>query len=371
MTKRERLLKVFNNEKVDRVPVAPFIHDNFVKEFYKDNNIDIIEKTVGVYDYFGFDIIHRTCTIWKAFSQLNGTNWKVDEFVEEKDKGKIVTTVITTPERQLKQVVKVADVYDYESVQAKTEYFIKEENDFKQFLKYQPQVPEYDCSPIKRAKELVGEKGVLAPWVNGAFNSVSEMRKLDNLIIDAYTKPEFYHEMISYFSNRSLQVMKQFKNAGADVLSYTGNIGNGSLVGPKFFKENILTYEKRLIEEIQDYGAHVLYHNCGDAASLLDVYSDVGFSAYESLTPPPYGDTNLDEALSKLDKDITLLGNIDQIDLLRKGTKEEIELTVKNLLDKVKMRGNFILSTSDYLNENTPVEKVRVLADAGFKYGVY
>jgi hypothetical protein len=47
---------------VDRVPVAPFIHVNFIKEFFNDNDIDIIEKTIEVYEHFGFDMIHRNCT---------------------------------------------------------------------------------------------------------------------------------------------------------------------------------------------------------------------------------------------------------------------------------------------------------------------
>lgn len=373
MNSRERLLRVLEREKVDRMPVSPFIYENFVREFFKDNNADIISGTVEVYDYFGFDIMHRNCSIDDAFSERinDSANWRVRETTEDNGNERFITTTITTPERQLKQVVKQERVYEYLMVQANMEHYIKCREDFDQFIKYQPPVPTYDCSAIKRAKALVGDKGITAPWASGAFNIVTHMRRLDEIIMDAYIDPDFYNGMMTYFGERTLKGMKQFKDAGADILTYGGNIGNASLVGPNFFREFVLEYEKRIVKEIQDYGLPVLYHNCGDAASLLAMYNEVGFRAYESLTPPPYGDTDLDKALDILDKDMVLLGNIDQIDLLRKGSKDDIEQTVWILAEKAKTRGNFILATTDYFNENTPFENIKAFAEAGLKYGRY
>ena len=41
-------------------------------------------------------------------------------------------------------------------------------------------------------------------------------------------------------------------------------------------------------------------HNCGYARNLLPVYPSLGLLAYESLTPAPYGDTILEEAVEEL-----------------------------------------------------------------------
>ena len=53
MTGRERLLNAFFQQPVDRIPVAPFIHVNYVKEFYGDHDVDWVEKTPEVYRHFG------------------------------------------------------------------------------------------------------------------------------------------------------------------------------------------------------------------------------------------------------------------------------------------------------------------------------
>ena len=73
----------------------------------------------------------------------------------------------------------------------------------------------------------------------------------------------------------------------------------------------------------------VLYHNCGYARSLLPLYPGLGLRAYESLTPPPYGDTVLAEAVRAFGRGTTLLGGIDQLDLLRTGEAHEIQTAIR------------------------------------------
>ena len=118
-------------------------------------------------------------------------------------------------------------------------------------------------------------------------------------------------------------------------------------------------------------GLYHVYHNCGDAKKLLPLYSGIGMNMYESLTPPPYGDTDLETALNVFNPDIILSGNIDQIHLLRYGSNEEIEEAVRKTLELAKKRGRFILATTDYFNENTPADKVAVFAEAAARYGRY
>ncbi len=211
----------------------------------------------------------------------------------------------------------------------------------------------------------------MAPWAQGAFNIVSFYRKLDDLILDPYINPEFYKRMIEYFSNRMLETIRQFIKAGADIICCGGNVGNASMTGPKFFKEFVLPYEKKIAKLVKDSGAFYLYHNCGDAAALLDYYPQIGMNIYETLTPAPYGDTDLDDALVKFDKSITLSGNIDQVSFLKNASPEEIREEVRKVLDKVKKRGNFILATTDYFSEQTPYENIFAFAEAGMEYGKY
>jgi len=78
MSGRERLLRVFRHQPIGRVPVVPFIHANFVREFYGDSDVDVITRTVNVHEHFGFDIIHRNCSPVYDSVGPSADGWQVE-----------------------------------------------------------------------------------------------------------------------------------------------------------------------------------------------------------------------------------------------------------------------------------------------------
>ena len=373
MTGRERLLRALNQQPIDRVPVSPFIHVNYVREFFHDRDLDPIEPTVEVYRHFGFDLMHRNCSVeYDHLTEVQTPEWKATIGRSRDGRDETIVAVVTTPEGEIRRVRATRWTCEYDAQSALIEFPVKSEQDLRLCKKYMPPVGRLDTSAIRRAKERVGDEGVIAPWIQGAFNEASFWyRRLDDLILDAIVRPNFYHDLMTFCLERVLSLIEQYVAAGVEVLSVGGNIANGKLVGPDFFARYVAPYERRLIQYTQERGAVLLYHNCGYARRLLRLYPGLGMKAYESLTPPPHGDTPLAEALAHFDpKKTTLLGNIDQIDLLRNGTPGEIEAAVKETLQAAKgWGGNFILATSDYFNENTPHENIHALAEAGHKFG--
>jgi uroporphyrinogen decarboxylase len=370
LTGRERLLRAFHQQPVDRTPVAPFIHINYVREFFGNHDVDYVEKTPEVYRHFGFDLIHRNCTPSFDPWAPEGPAWHVEARTEKQGRDETTTCLLQTPGGTLRLAESLRWVCEYDAENSITEYPIKSEADLELLIRYQPRPAPTDVSSIQRAREVVGEEGIIAPWIQGAFNLAAfYYRKLDDLLMDALLNPEFYHRLIEHCLGRYMLYVQELINAGVDVLSYGGNIANGKLVGPDFFRQYICPYEKRLIDFIQSQGVTVLYHNCGYARRLIPLYPSLGMRGYESLTPPPYGDTALDEAITVFGRNVTLSGNIDQLDLLRKGSTEEIRAAVKRTLDTTRGRCSFILATTDYFNENTPHENIHALAEAGLRYG--
>lgn len=368
MTDRERLLRALNQQPVDRMPVSPFIHANFVREFFHDRDLDPIEPTIEVYRHFGFDLMHRNCSVeYDHLTAVQTPQWQASVSTEHQGRDETVTTVVKTPEGEIRRVRATRWTCEYDAEYALVEFPIKTQQDFVLCKKYMPPVGRLDTSAIRHAKELVGDKGIIAPWIQGAFNEVGFWyRRLDDLILDAVLQPDFYHDLVTFCLERALGLVEQLIAADVDVLSAGGNIANGKLVGPEFFAHHIAPYERRLIDYIQQRGKVLLYHNCGYARHLLPIYPDLGMKAYESLTPPPYGDTQLAEAFSHFDPaQTTLLGNIDQIELLRNGSPAEIKDAVVGTLRAAQFwKGNFILATTDYFNENTPHDNIHAFAEA-------
>lgn len=372
MTGKDRLLRTIRRQDVDRISVAPFIHVNFVKAFLGTDGIDLIAKTIEVYEHFGFDIIHRNCTPAYTEIGLDTPDWRVERTTVEDGRDQTTTTVVHTPKGDLREVYRTIWVSEYDAESSPVEYLIKSECDFELIEEFQPPVEMIDVSPIRRAKEMLGDRGLIAPWGQGAFNHVAIFyRALDDLILDAMTNPGFYSRMMEYFLRRNMSVLAQHIDAGVDICSCGGNIASGKLIGPAFFDEFVLPYEQRLIEFVQSRGAMFLYHNCGYAKNLLPSYTKLGMKLYESLTPPPYGDTDLQHAFNTLGDTATLCGGLDQIDFLRTASHSEIRARVKQILSIARPRGGFILGTTDYFHEETPLDNIAAFADAARELGHY
>ncbi len=369
-TIRETLLRTLHQQAVDRVPVSPFIHVNHVKEFFGSHEVDCVEKTPEVYAAYGLDCMHRNCSVaWDAYGPA-GADWSIDTRTTTAGRDSTTEAVIRTPRGALRRVEELRWVYEWDAESSVVGFPIREKADFDLFRRYQPAPGPVDTGDIRRGRDAVGQDGIIAPWIQGAFNLVAvHYRKVDDLLVDALTDTAFYREMMEHFLARYKLFVGALIDAGADVLSAGGNIANGKMVSPGFFREHIWPYEKSLIDFVQSRGAVLLYHNCGYARRLIPLYPSLGMKAYESLTPPPYGDTVLGEAVAAFGRETTLLGGIDQLDLLRKGSREDIDRAVRQVLQTVKGRCHFILGTTDYFNENTPAAGIRAFAQSGRRHG--
>ncbi len=115
MTGRERIQRTIAGQAVDRPPLAPFLHVNFVKEFRRSNTVDVVAETVAVYQELGFDLIHRNCTPAYDDFLIEGPDW-TPEVTEQKGPDWTETTVtVRTPGGPLRRIIRSGRLYEYES----------------------------------------------------------------------------------------------------------------------------------------------------------------------------------------------------------------------------------------------------------------
>lgn len=389
MNGRERLLNTLNHRPTNRVPIAPFTYYNSIYEmfgyepkidtFFNPPDFDPIEKFVDFCDAYGFDVLHVLGSVWDVWVGNtmmdktiieNADNWDVTIDDQYKGEDELLRTVtIRTPGGGLRMVENHARTSKYLIVSGAQEQLIKNRNDFEIFRKYAPPPIRMDCSLITRAKVATGDKGLVTANTHGTFNILGLFRKLEDVLVSPMMDEGLYREMVEYFLPHLIERARKMVESGADVIEVAGH-WTGQ-VGPKTFQKYIFEYENRLVRAIHEMGALVIYHNCGDAAKIMKYYNDLEIDCWGYLTPPPYADVDLDEALRVLRPTLALRGNIDQVEFLMKATPRQVKEKVREVLEKVKPRGNWILSTTDFFFDGTPVENIIALAEAGLEFGYY
>jgi uroporphyrinogen decarboxylase len=380
MNGRDRLADTFRGKQADRMPISPFINLNNIYEMfrYKPNidtylspgDFDLAEKFVAYHDFFGFDVLFTPGLLWDSYIPQSAENWDVTITREGDEDKQRRTTVIRTPAGELRQVMNFNRSSPYMIVLALEKYLIETPQDFSIFSRYVPPARFIDCDLMRRARQSVGDKGLVNPATHGAFNTLNQFRKLEDMMSDPITDEGFYRAMIGFLLDWNMAHLRDVIRAGADAIEISANLAT-SAVGPRFFERYVMEYENRLAQQIHEAGAFVVYHNCGDAQEIMHLYNDLEIDVWGYLTGPPFGDVILDDALRIIRPNMALRGNIDQVEFLRKATPVEVKQRVRELIEKVKPRGNWILCTTDFPFDGQPYENLYAFAEAGREYGGY
>ncbi|MHC4638275.1 MAG: uroporphyrinogen decarboxylase family protein, partial [Planctomycetota bacterium] len=249
----------------------------------------------------------------------------------------------------------------------RTEALIKSPQDLELIKEYRPQIPKYDFSHIQKITQKLGDRGIILPRVvSSVFNYAAGLLKMEDLFVSPILQPDFYKEMIQFCTDDVIAIGKQIADAGGDVMRIVGNIANGGMVSSDFYMEHIFDYEKKYIDAITNENTKALFHNCGCCISLLEVYGKMleGQALESFSTVSTGGDiTSLTEARQKLGDNVVMVGNFDQVQLLRNGTTEQVRNAARDIFEQTKGDTRFIFSTSDSIIPGTPKENIFAMAE--------
>jgi len=390
MNSRQRILKVLNGDIPDRVPVTLFIMDegHFLTQIYPDLDIkDYIGNKFKVIDLqreLGTDIHMRIwggCVpLWLMIGGFNTTaetaDWKVKSKVTTRGKSKVTTSRVVTPKGELYQEFTISEFVKGTLYYACTKKPVKTIEDLNILKEYEPSMeasyPEYLNNIVSKAKDYLGEDGVLSMWIpGGLFNHSSRLIDLETLYMLYLTDNDFYIELMNYSFNRIKPFIEAITSTGLDFLCMGGNTAGG-FIGAKIFEEYVLPYERKLISFIKNKDKKLIYHNCGQIMNLVESYAGLGADVVETFSPPPLlGDADLLKAKELSKGKYTIIGNIDQVNVIKDGSPDIIREKVKEALGAGKPGGKFILQPSDFLEYDTPLENVKAYVKAGKEFGSY
>ncbi|MHB9035752.1 MAG: uroporphyrinogen decarboxylase family protein [Armatimonadota bacterium] len=380
MTGRERILAVLSGEIPDRVPVCPFVQEEFLSYIYPcKDQIDRVYDGVTCAVEFGFDLMARPKIFERpGFLRKSYPNWNVSVTGHKVDEQYIRVTTVETPRKTLQGVE--AGPYCGAATSgihmAITEYLLKDKADVEAFIEYMPRIDGTAVDDMRylvaQWKESIGDIGIVVPWGWGSvYNHAAEYRNVESLMTDAYLEPRTYQALMEKLAYAQSEFNAELVRAGVECVGLQGNIANGAMVGYDFFKEHIQPYEQRVVDSIRSEGGKALLHNCGCATALYDNYIEMGLSAWETVAAKPQGDNDLQIAKDSIGRHMCIIGNLDQVHFLKTATEQEIAVETEKIVSIGKPKGNYIFAASDFLEKDTPVGNVQSMIESARTAGRY
>lgn len=204
---------------------------------------------------------------------------------------------------------------------------------------------------IAQAVQMIEDRPVLA-GVIGPFSLAGRLLDVTQSLIYCYEEPDMVHTVLKKCTEFLVQYIEAYRAAGANGVVIAEPLAG--LLSPALAQEFSGDYCRHIIQAVRTEDFAVIYHNCGNTASLtLEGILACGANAYH------FGNAvDMREILEKVPEDVVCMGNIDPAGEFRNGTPSSIRTKTLELMEQCSGHPNFVISSGCDIPPLSPWENV-------------
>lgn len=139
------------------------------------------------------------------------------------------------------------------------------------------------------------------------------------------------------------------------------------MVSPNFLRKNLFPKMKMMGDKCKERGIPLIYHTDGNISKVLEDIISLGVDA---LHPIDLTGMNIYEVKKQVAGKLCLIGNID-VDMLQRGTAEEVVKDTKKHLKLLGPGGGYVVSSSNSIVRTIKPENYKAMVETTLKYGTY
>ena len=214
----------------------------------------------------------------------------------------------------------------------------------------------------EKAIAVVGESGwAPAVWMRGG---------MENVLLDFALRPDFIKDVMQIGVEYYCELYRLAVPAGADICLLGDDYSdkNGPMMSPRQFEEIILPCDAAVVASVKKAGAYCIKHTDGNIRKIMDMLVGTGLDCLGPLEPVP--EMELDKIHQRYSGRITVMGNIN-VDLLSRGTEEEVVAATKKALAEVSAFGPHIMSSANTISSSVKPENFLAMVNTTREFGQY
>lgn len=143
---------------------------------------------------------------------------------------------------------------------------------------------------------------------------------------------------------------------------------SGTLLSHDFLKANFFPQLKGICDAWHEHDTKVIFHSDGNLFSVLDDLVETGIDGLNPLEPLEGVDV-ITEVRNRY-PDLVLAGGIDAHQLLVNGTKEQVSDEVKRLIDNIGSGGGLFIGSTIEMHPGCRAENLIAMVETTRSYGV-
>lgn len=200
--------------------------------------------------------------------------------------------------------------------------------------------------------------------VNGPWNMACALRGVERLILDCMDDPRFVRDLMAFTVEISKAVGWAIAETGVS-LSLAEATASCSLISPTIYRQHIFPYHQALVDYFRERKKGLSVHICGYIDPIMKDLVEAGFTgiSLDSLS-------SLRQMVTLANRKTVVVGNV-ATHLFIQGSKEDIDMAVRDCIDTAASGSAYILSTGCTLPYASDVERVDYYMECARKYGDY
>lgn len=218
------------------------------------------------------------------------------------------------------------------------------------------------------AEILADSAGSIVPVeasIGGPFTIASNLRGVETLLRDCRKHPGEVESLMRLITDSQKSCIDEAAVFGLGI-AMADPVANPALIGPKMYERFVYPYTKELTDyAYEKTGQKVSLHMCGKTYSIWKY-----LSCYELNELSIDNIIDLERAVNELGELIPIAGNVDPVEVILNGSKEEITDAVAYCIRTGrKAEKGYTLATGCDIPYTTQFEKVDWFMEAARQFG--
>ncbi|MEN6346258.1 MAG: uroporphyrinogen decarboxylase family protein [Armatimonadia bacterium] len=231
--------------------------------------------------------------------------------------------------------------------------------------------PEYLFALIDRVVETVAGELSVHGEVFSPFTQLMERLGYEQGLMALLEQPAKCKAILAQFARGAADLATRQASRGVDAVLISSAFAGGGFISRAMYEEFVLPYEDEVAAAIHRAGTVAYTHTCGAIGDRLEFMAATGIDGIDTMDPPPLGDTDLADAKARVGGKLFLKGNIDSVNVLLRGTPEEVRRSALSRIQAAAAGGGYILSSACSVAPRVPPENLQVLYDVASTEGLY
>lgn len=243
---------------------------------------------------------------------------------------------------------------------------VKNEETFNQYPWIGPQDAYY------KDMDLIGQNlpdGMKVMLCHGPlFNGMMRIMGLETMCMAIFENPGLIKAVAEKIGELAVNIVEcalQRDFVGGlwlgDDMAYSTSL----MVSPDFMREYIFPYYKRIGDICKRHNKLFVFHSDG---LLADVFDDLIACGVQAVHPNEPQSVDIVELKKRVGNKAALIGNVD-VDLLTRGSKDDVIKATRNLIDNVAPGGGFVLGSGNSIADYIPIENYKAMLDTVKEFG--